>query len=240
MPPTAGFVSEWFVFQTVFQGFHLPYLAGRLTLALTGAGLALTAAVAFATFAKVVGLGVLSRTRARAAPIGRPYVGSVGLLGLLVLALAAGMPLWLRELDGATMGLFGMQIASGARRSVACAADRQIRVYFAEPSGDRDAAPLAHSHRLGGRDLSQTGSANAGLVRRPLSGPDAGFDDGVDLLQRDADLLQLHLPAHGRHRARRGCRRLFRDQAEFRARRGSDFRTSAVFSPPSSSCSGWQ
>jgi hypothetical protein len=25
-----GFVSEWFVFQTVFQGFHLPDLAGRL------------------------------------------------------------------------------------------------------------------------------------------------------------------------------------------------------------------
>ena len=55
MPPTAGFVSEWFVFQTVFQGFHLPYLGGRLVLALTGAGLALTAAVAFATFVKVVG-----------------------------------------------------------------------------------------------------------------------------------------------------------------------------------------
>ncbi len=112
MPPTAGFVSEWFVFQTVFQGFHLPYLAGRLTLALTGAGLALTAAVAFATFAKVVGLGVLSRNGAEETSIERPYVGAVGLLGLLVLALAAGMPLWLRALDGATMDLFGMPIAS--------------------------------------------------------------------------------------------------------------------------------
>ena len=112
MPPTAGFVSEWFVFQTVFQGFHLPYLAGRLTLALTGAGLALTVAVAFATFVKVVGLGVLSRNRAGGASIERPYIGSVGLLGLLTLALGAGMPLWLRALDGATMALFGMPIAS--------------------------------------------------------------------------------------------------------------------------------
>jgi len=34
MPPMAGFVSEWFVFQTVFQGFHLPSLVGRLVLAL--------------------------------------------------------------------------------------------------------------------------------------------------------------------------------------------------------------
>ena len=28
MPPQAGFVSEWFVFQTVFQGFHLSTLGG--------------------------------------------------------------------------------------------------------------------------------------------------------------------------------------------------------------------
>ena len=59
MPPQAGFVSEWYVFQTVFQGFHLPGLAGRLVLALAGAGLALTAAVAFATFIKVFGIGLL-------------------------------------------------------------------------------------------------------------------------------------------------------------------------------------
>ena len=69
MPPTAGFVSEWFVFQTVFQGFHLPTLGGRLVLALTGAGLALTAAVAFATFVKLMGLGVLSRSPRAAARI---------------------------------------------------------------------------------------------------------------------------------------------------------------------------
>jgi formate hydrogenlyase subunit 3/multisubunit Na+/H+ antiporter MnhD subunit len=112
MPPTAGFASEWFVFQTVFQGFHLPYLVGRLTLALTGAGLALTAAVAFAAFAKVVGLGVLSRNRVPAAFISRPYVGSVGFLGILVLVLGAGLPLWLTALDGATAALFGTQIAS--------------------------------------------------------------------------------------------------------------------------------
>ena len=112
MPPTAGFASEWFVFQTVFQGFRLPYLVGRLTLALTGAGLALTAAVAFATFAKLVGLGVLSRNRVPAASIARAHVASVGLLGLMVLALGAGMPFWLTALDGATTELFGMQIAS--------------------------------------------------------------------------------------------------------------------------------
>ncbi len=112
MPPTAGFVSEWFVFQTVFQGFHLPYLGGRLVLALTGAGLALTAAVAFATFVKVVGLGVLSRDAARPAPIGRSYSTSAGALGLAVLALAVGMPFWLGSLDGATASRFGSAAAA--------------------------------------------------------------------------------------------------------------------------------
>lgn len=107
MPPTAGFVSEWFVFQTVFQGFNLPYLGGRLTLALTGAGLALTAAIAFATFVKVIGLGVLGRDAKRPAPIRKSYSISVGLIGLAVLALGVGMPLWLSALDGATSRLFG-------------------------------------------------------------------------------------------------------------------------------------
>lgn len=112
MPPTAGFVSEWFVFQTVFQGFHLPNLGGRLVLALTGAGLALTAAVAFATFVKVVGLGVLGRDATRPEPIRRSYSVSVGLIGLAVLALGVGMPVWLRALNEATARQFGTAVTS--------------------------------------------------------------------------------------------------------------------------------
>jgi len=115
MPPTAGFVSEWFVFQTVFHGFRLPSLGGRLVLALTGAGLALTAAVAFATFVKVIGLGVLSRDAERPAQISRAYSGSIGILGLSVLALGAGMPFWLDALSGATATQFGLPIASRMR-----------------------------------------------------------------------------------------------------------------------------
>jgi hydrogenase-4 component B len=107
MPPTAGFVSEWFVFQTVFQGFHLPTLGGRLVLALTGAGLALTAAVAFATFVKLVGLGVLSRSPTERAPIQLGYSASIGLLGLSVLALGVGMPWWLQALAPAASAQFG-------------------------------------------------------------------------------------------------------------------------------------
>jgi hydrogenase-4 component B len=101
MPPQAGFVSEWYLFQTFFQGFHLGSLASRLTAALAGAGLALTAAIAFATFVKVFGIGLLGRMdrRASSVPIGTSL--AVGVLGSLVLALAVGMPVWLKSLGPA-------------------------------------------------------------------------------------------------------------------------------------------
>jgi formate hydrogenlyase subunit 3/multisubunit Na+/H+ antiporter MnhD subunit len=115
MPPTAGFVSEWFVFQSVFQGFHLPNLGGRLVLALTGAGLALTVAVAFATFAKVIGISVLGREKNHPARIPQFYSVSVGFLGLAVLAVGAGMPVWLSALDGATQAHFGSAVSREMR-----------------------------------------------------------------------------------------------------------------------------
>lgn len=111
MPPQAGFVSEWFIFQTVFQGFHLPGLAGRLVLALAGAGLALTAAVAFATFIKVFGIGLLGGANHNAGRVTAGTVASVGILGACVLALAVGMPIWLQALNGATLSEFGVDSA---------------------------------------------------------------------------------------------------------------------------------
>lgn len=111
MPPQAGFVSEWYVFQTVFQGFHLDTLAARLTLALAGAGLALTAAVAFATYVKSFGVGLLGRSLAIDGTVPRSTALSVGLLGLCVLALAVGMPFWLNSLDIAVHTQFGTNAA---------------------------------------------------------------------------------------------------------------------------------
>lgn len=116
MPPQAGFVSEWYLFQTFFQGFHLPSLAGRLTDALAGAGLALTVAVAFATYIKAFGIGLLGRgergggsadSRRHTVPLGNAL--AVGLLGLFVLLLAAGMPLWLPVLQPAAAAQFGTE-----------------------------------------------------------------------------------------------------------------------------------
>jgi hydrogenase-4 component B len=110
MPPQAGFVSEWYVFQTVFQGFRLSSLAGRLVMALAGAGLALTVAVAFATFVKVFGIGLLGRSRSPTS-VSRGSATAVGLLGLGVLGLAIGMPLWLDALRTAVASEFGTQAA---------------------------------------------------------------------------------------------------------------------------------
>lgn len=108
MPPQAGFVSEWFVFQTVFQGFHLAGMGGRLVLALAGTGLALTAAVAFATFVKLFGIGLLGAGNHVRGSIGGGTVAAVALLGGCVLALAVGMPLWLPALGPAARALFGV------------------------------------------------------------------------------------------------------------------------------------
>ncbi len=107
MPPQAGFVSEWYLFQTFFQGFHLSSLGSRLAAALAGAGLAITAAVAFATFVKAFGIGLLGRRDGGGAPVPMGNAAAVGLLGILVLALAVGMPVWLDSLGSAVQREFG-------------------------------------------------------------------------------------------------------------------------------------
>jgi len=105
MPPQAGFVSEWYLFQTFFQGFHLASLGSRMTAALAGAGLALTVAVSFATYLKVFGIGLLGRAdKTPGVPTANAL--AVGLLGLLVLGLAVGMPVWLNALGPAVTSEF--------------------------------------------------------------------------------------------------------------------------------------
>ncbi|WP_158215154.1 proton-conducting transporter transmembrane domain-containing protein [Candidimonas nitroreducens] len=108
IPPQMGFVSEWFAFQTVFQGFHLDDLGSKLILALAGAGLALTAAVALATFIKLFGVGLLgARPAEDRQPFPRRYGWCVLALGLGVLVCAAGLPIWIRALDDVDFAIFG-------------------------------------------------------------------------------------------------------------------------------------
>ena len=62
MPPTAGFVSEWLLFEALFHDFTISSLIGRTTLILAGAALALTAAISLAKFVKLIGVGLLGRS----------------------------------------------------------------------------------------------------------------------------------------------------------------------------------
>jgi hydrogenase-4 component B len=101
LPPTAGFVSEWFLLEALMQQFRVPGLGDRLVLAITGAAVALTAGFAGVTFVRLIGLVVLGRPRSgRSAPAGRD-LGLAGRSGLVLLsvaclALAALAPLEIR------------------------------------------------------------------------------------------------------------------------------------------------
>jgi hydrogenase-4 component B len=61
LPPTIGFVSEWFILEGLMQQFRLPGLAIRLGLAAGGALVALTTGLAALAFLRVLGLTFLGR-----------------------------------------------------------------------------------------------------------------------------------------------------------------------------------
>ena len=85
LPPTIGFVSEWFVLEALMQQFRLGGLALRLGLAGAGALVALTTGLAAFAFLRVLALTFLGRPSA-----GRPAArdaGALGRVGLAALAL---------------------------------------------------------------------------------------------------------------------------------------------------------
>lgn len=102
LPPTIGFVSEWFLLEALLQQFRLPGLPFKLTLAVTGAAVALTAGFAGVTFARLVGLLVLGDPGRYRRPPGPDRVltqsgrAALGLLAAGCLAIAALTPLEIR------------------------------------------------------------------------------------------------------------------------------------------------
>ena len=115
MPPQSGFVSEWYIFQTLFQGMQVKVIAARLTIALAAAGLALVVAVALATFAKLFGVGLLGDGHTRPTRLSSGRCRSIFFLGLCVLGLAVGMPWWVRALGQGSQSLFGVDAAASMR-----------------------------------------------------------------------------------------------------------------------------
>jgi formate hydrogenlyase subunit 3/multisubunit Na+/H+ antiporter MnhD subunit len=112
LPPQAGFVSEWYVFQTLFHGMQVNVLAARLTIAIAAAGLALVAAVALATFAKLYGVGLLGDHHVQTRHFSAVRSTSVFLLGSFVLVLAVGMPWFVHALGRGSLAVFGVNAAA--------------------------------------------------------------------------------------------------------------------------------
>lgn len=112
LPPQAGFATEWYIFQSLFQGTQANDLVARLTIALAAAGLALVAAVALATFVKLFGIGLLGDGHDGPTHLRHSRSASVFVLGMCVLGLAVGMPWWLRSLEQTNLSIFGVDAAA--------------------------------------------------------------------------------------------------------------------------------
>ena len=122
LPPTVGFVSEWFLLESLMQQFRVPGLGYRLVLALAGAAVALTVGFAGVTFVRLVGLIVLgrgteSRSRARSG-----YGWTLGRAAVLVLALgclatAAVTPLEVRVIAAGLSPVVPAPLTMGTLKS---------------------------------------------------------------------------------------------------------------------------
>ncbi len=86
LPPTIGFVSEWFVLEALMQQFRLAGLALRLGLAGAGALVALTTGLAALAFLRVLALTFLGRPSERVSAT--RDAGPLGRVGLAILAVS--------------------------------------------------------------------------------------------------------------------------------------------------------
>jgi hypothetical protein len=120
LPPTAGFVSEWFLLESLMQQFRVTPLGGRLTLALAGAAVALTAGFAGVTFVRLVGLVVLGPAGpdgSRRGEYGWAGRGALALLAASPLVIAALTPLEIRVIAAGLSPVVPGQVTTGALKS---------------------------------------------------------------------------------------------------------------------------
>lgn len=113
LPPFNGFVSEWLIFQGLFQGFRLPGHVPGVLFVLAAATLGLTAGLAVMAFARAYGVGFLGMPRTRHAAAanekGQPLLGPAVLAAGCV-ALGVGAPAVLLALDHVTRAVTGVQL----------------------------------------------------------------------------------------------------------------------------------
>jgi len=109
LPPLNGFVSEWLIFQGLFQGFRTGSDLIAILIVVAAATLGLTSGLAIYAFVRGFGIPFLGMPRTRRAAstreAGQPVAGP-GLLALACVALAVGAPVVLAVLAGGTSGAF--------------------------------------------------------------------------------------------------------------------------------------
>lgn len=123
LPPTVGFASEWFLLESLMQEFRVGPLELRLTMAVVGALVALTAGVAALTFVRLLGLMILGRpagpppnpeTLTDGGAIGR---GGLGLLAVSCVGLAVAAPWAIRFLARGLAPVVNPSLVLGALKS---------------------------------------------------------------------------------------------------------------------------
>lgn len=120
LPPTIGFVSEWFILEALMQQFRVSDLALKLSLAISAALVALTTGLAALVFLRVLALTILGRSPTRAQRHReRGVFNKVGLLILLLACTfgAAFSPLEVRYIASGLAILVPRSITLGAAKS---------------------------------------------------------------------------------------------------------------------------
>jgi hydrogenase-4 component B len=114
IPPLGGFVSEWFTFEALLQGFRMPTLLARLLCALAAAALALTAGLGLLAFAKYWGFIFLGPARSALGVLREPSRWPFGLAGLslVILFLGTVAPWEIHALGSGLQPLLGLNPAS--------------------------------------------------------------------------------------------------------------------------------
>jgi hydrogenase-4 component B len=122
LPPTIGFVSEWFLLEAIAQQFRLADLPQQIAMAVAGALVALTAGFAGVAFVRVVAFTVLGHSATP--PFGRTprdpgLLGRVGMLTLAVgcLGVATVTPLEIRVLAAGLAPVVPAAATLGALKS---------------------------------------------------------------------------------------------------------------------------
>ncbi len=112
LPPLNGFVSEWMVFQGLFQAFRIQPLVGVIVV-LAGAALALSGGIAIMAFAHAFGISFLGMPRTgparHANEVGQPKLGP-SVLAVACVVLSVGAPVVLVAFDRIGRAVVGSDI----------------------------------------------------------------------------------------------------------------------------------